>query len=777
MESAIRIFGIRHHGPGSARSVRRALDELKPDCVLLEGPPDAGDDVIALAAKKTMQPPVAILVHAADEPSRAVYYPFASFSPEWIAIQWSLKQKASLRFMDLPMAHRMAIDRQREESAKADVAKAIAAKGQAGADEDGDGDDSEHCVDLKAPLAASAPPIRRDPLGELAKAAGFDDGERWWEHAVELRGDTDAAGVFAAIRDAIAELRQADEPQPRDHEDSLREAWMRRTIREATKEDFRTIAVVCGAWHAPALDTEAIAKKDDGELLKGLPKLKTAATWVPWTYDRLCYASGYGAGVQSPGWYEHLFRHQHQTIESWLTRVARLLREKNIDCSSAHVIEAVRLSRALAGMRARPIPDLADIADATRAVFCFDSDLPMQLIARELMIGNRLGEVPEETPLVPLHQDLIRLQKSLRLKPEALEKTLELDLRNDTDRSRSFLLHRLNLLGVPWGTLDPNAATGKGTFKEIWALRWDPGFVVPLIEAGALGNTIELAAAAKLRLRADESNDLRVLAALLDDALLAELGAAAADLVKRIETVAAVAADVALLMETLPRLARVMRYGNVRQTDASMVREIIDGIVPRITVGLGGAVASLNDDAAVTMLGHVQSTHSAIELIESESHTKDWTDALRRIADQTAVHGLLRGRCVRLLLDASKIDRDEAARQMSLTLSRGTDPAQAAHWLEGFLAGSGLLLVHDPKLLAMVDTWVTAINGDVFTELLPLIRRTFSSFEKPERRQIGQALLQGKREAGAAISPGESDLHEGRAARSIPLLLKILGGR
>src|SRR3954471_9750305 len=111
MDDTTHIFGIRHHGPGSARSLRRALDALKPDCVLLEGPPDAGDDVLALAAKDTMQPPVAILVHATDEPSRAVYYPFAGFSPEWIAIQGALKHKATLRFMDLPMSRRMALDR------------------------------------------------------------------------------------------------------------------------------------------------------------------------------------------------------------------------------------------------------------------------------------------------------------------------------------------------------------------------------------------------------------------------------------------------------------------------------------------------------------------------------------------------------------------------------------------------------------------------------------------------------------------------------------------
>ena len=767
MDDALHIFGIRHHGPGSARSLGRALNELKPDCVLLEGPPDAGDDLLALAAKETMQPPVAILVHASDEPSRAVYYPFASFSPEWIAIQWALTHKTPLRFMDLPMSHRMAIDRQREEQAK--MALEAAAKAQA-SDEDDDADEAPH------PAAApSVPLLRRDPLGELAKAAGFDDGERWWEHAVELRGGDDATGVFDAIREAIAELWQSQEPLPREHEDSLREAWMRRTIRQAKQDGFKSIAIVCGAWHGPALDVDAVAKKDDDELLKGLLTIKTSATWVPWTHDRLCAASGYGAGVRSPGWYEHLFRHAHHTIESWLTRVARLLREKDIDCSSAHVIEAVRLSRTLAGMRARPIPDLADIADATRAVFCFDSDLPMQLIARELMIGNRLGEVPEETPLVPLQQDLIRLQKSLRLKPEALEKALELDLRNETDRNRSFLLHRLNLLSVPWGTREDRAAASKGTFKEAWTLRWDPGFVVPLIEAGALGNTLELAAAAKLRQRAAATNDLRALAALLDDALLAELGAAAADLVKQIENAAAVAADVALLMETLPRLARVMRYGNVRQADATMVREIINGIVPRVTVGLGVAVASLNDEAAQAMLGHVQATHAAIELVESEEHARDWNEALRRIADQPSVHGLIRGRCIRLLLDGAKIDRDEAFRQMSRTLSRGTEPAQAAHWLEGFLAGSGLLLVHDAKLLAMVDDWVTAINGDVFTELLPLLRRTFAAFEKPERRQIGQALI-ADRSTSASTTTIWADIDECRAARPLPLLLKILGG-
>ena len=130
----------------------------------------------------------------------------------------------------------------------------------------------------------------------------------------------------------MTELRLT-QTNPRDADETLREAWMRRTLREAKKEGFERIGVVCGAWHAPALDIDATPKKQDDETLANLPKKKTAATWVPWTYGHLTFASGYGAGIHSPGWYEHLWRRDAHIIESWMTRVAHLLREKEIDCS------------------------------------------------------------------------------------------------------------------------------------------------------------------------------------------------------------------------------------------------------------------------------------------------------------------------------------------------------------------------------------------------------------------------------------------------------------
>ncbi len=68
---AVHVFGIRHHGPGSARSLCQALQALQPDAILVEGPPDA-DVILPFVGHTDMQPPVSILVYDPQAPARAV---------------------------------------------------------------------------------------------------------------------------------------------------------------------------------------------------------------------------------------------------------------------------------------------------------------------------------------------------------------------------------------------------------------------------------------------------------------------------------------------------------------------------------------------------------------------------------------------------------------------------------------------------------------------------------------------------------------------------------
>ena len=89
-------------------------------------------------------------------------------------------------------------------------------------------------------------------------AAGYGDGEAWWNDQVEERGDGEQ--LFAAIAEAMTAL-QADTGE-HDAHDLLREAHMRQCLRAAKKEGFERIAVVCGAWHLPALQADVTAKAD-----------------------------------------------------------------------------------------------------------------------------------------------------------------------------------------------------------------------------------------------------------------------------------------------------------------------------------------------------------------------------------------------------------------------------------------------------------------------------------------------------------------------------------
>ncbi|MFN7947369.1 MAG: DUF5682 family protein [Blastocatellia bacterium] len=730
---SLHIFGIRHHGPGSARSLREALESLRPDAILVEGPPDAAD-VLPLLAHAEMRPPVALLIYVPDEPQRAVFYPFAVFSPEWQAIQYALHNSVTVRLMDLPVAHQFAASE----------------------------DESAIC-NLKSE-------IHTDPLGQLATAAGYGDGESWWSHVVEERRSSD--GVFAAIAEAMTTLRETATNDSR--RETQREAWMRQTIRAAQREGFERIAVVCGAWHAPAIDVtrqSAPSAKDDAALLKNLSKVKVSATWIPWTNGRLSYASGYGAGIASPGWYQHLWEQPDRTAIHWLAKVARLLRDEDLDASPASIIEAARLAETLAALRERTAPGLAELTEATQAVLCFGQDAPLRLIHDKLIVGETLGAVPEATPAVPLQQDVQREQKRLRLQAEATHRDLDLDLRKENDLERSHLLHRLSLLGIAWGQLQ-TGGSGKGTFHELWRLQWQPEFSVALIEAGRWGNTLREAATAFACHTADAATELPALTALLDHALLADLPAAVEHLMNRLHEQAAIASDTAHLMQALPPLARVMRYGNVRQTDVSMVAQVVAGLVARICIGLPGACASLSDEAAAVMFDHLVSVSGAIALLQNDEHQSAWRAVLKQMADQQGLHGLIAGRCCQMLLDAAAFDGAETAQRLSLALSTANEPAQAAAWIEGLLKGSGLILLHDDALWQALDEWVTGLDGEAFTQLLPLLRRTFSTFAAPERRQMGERVKSGSVKITAT---GSIDFDATRAETALPLVKQLLG--
>ncbi len=139
--SEVRIYGIRHHGPGSSRSLLEVLDSWQPDTVLIEGMPETPKRWVQHSGLVT---PVAAVFYPTAEPARATFAPFAEFSPEWVALHWALKRGVQVRFIDLAATYYFAKEWSQAEQ-------------------------------------------KLDPFAVLGEVAGYCDGEAWWDDQIESR--------------------------------------------------------------------------------------------------------------------------------------------------------------------------------------------------------------------------------------------------------------------------------------------------------------------------------------------------------------------------------------------------------------------------------------------------------------------------------------------------------------------------------------------------------------------------------------------------------------
>lgn len=766
----VEVFGIRHHGPGSARSLLAALEAYRPDAVLIEGPADA-DPQLRWAAAAGMEPPIALLAYAPDRPALSAFWPYAVFSPEWQALTWALRHEIHVAFCDLPASMTLAGAGRAEHGDE----QFELFDGDDEGEEDGPSTSSGHEEGSSGRTAA-----RHDPLAAMAEAAGYDDAERWWDDVIEAR--LDGSSPFPMLIEAMAELRTAlGQPGGREgRSEARREAYMRQTIRATLKAGYRRVAVVCGAWHAPVLTLPLPPATLDQRTLRGTPKRKVTLTWVPWTHQRLASATGYGAGITSPGWYHHLWSAPDKPIVRWLTKVAHSLRGKDLPVSSAHVIEAVRLAETLAVLRDRPLAGLAEVSEATRAVLCDGDEVAVRYVTDELVVGQALGAVDDGVPTVPLEADLNAQCRALRIKRDASAKIHDLDLRKDYDQRRSVLFHRLQLLGLDWIAPAESWVQSQGTFRETWESQWRPELSVALVEASLWGTTVESAASAKVG-EIVESGSLQDLTGAIEGCLLADLPAALGRLLGALAERAALDADVIHLMEALPPLVRAQRYGDVRGTDTQQLAVVAETLVVRICLQLPQAVGGIEEEHAATLRGTIDRVQQALGLLAAAGdHTQlrqRWFATLAQIIDRADVNGQLLGRMVRILHDAEQLD--DAADRVHRALSYGVEAAAKAAWVDGFFADGALLLIHDATLRRLLDDWVSSLAEQEFADVLPLVRRTLGTFSAPERQSIG-----GRITADSCTAPGldpgaEIDEHFDleRARPALDTVDLILGGR
>lgn len=714
-ESTIEIYGIRHHGPGSSRSLIEALQWQQPDCILVECPLDC-QDAFAQIGAKNLKPPLAILVYNSLKMQQAIYLPFAEFSPEWQAGIYAQKNSIPLLAIDLPYSLVFAMSDEEEE-------------------------------DL-VQLTALEKEISKDPLGYIASLAGYESGESWWDATFEHH--TVGKQAFEWIESLMTELRLTL-PSASESSNEMREAFMRQQIRNAVDAGYKNIAVVCGAWHVPALRRITDDKKN--KLSKSLKartpgsskSIKTESIWIPWTYERLALHSGYSAGVISPAWYELLLQDPSYLSVHWLAKAARLLRKHKWDVSAAHVLEASKLAEMLANIRNRPRVGLEELREAALTVLCEGNESRYIYIEEALIVGNRSGKIPAATIKLPLQSDFEQRVKTARLSKSLLTSdrdSKELDLRVASNQVASTLLHQLNLLEITWGKLLLPAKGRMGNFKESWSLKWKPDFIIQMIQQAMFGTTVREAAGNFTIHRIKRIKNVADLAQLLDKLLWADLPDIIPQLLRELDDLIADTQEVDNLLHTWITLMDIRQFGSVRAVDLDWLENVVDHLFPRICIMLPMQVRQMEADKLRTLGSHLERAQSIIFKSREQKFLDHWVRALRGILDLEGEAPYLQGKAARLLSEKQFLDEASLNNKFLLVFSQISETQFAIAWLDGFLAHNPGQIILRQGLWEPVQSWISEMGWGKFQSILPLLRKSFADLDASVRRRIWDKIIQ-----------------------------------
>lgn len=682
--STVRIFGIRHHGPGSTRRLLDALSDWHPDLILIELPADT-QPLIDTFDPSELIPPVAMLLYDPKEFVHAAYFPFAEFSPEWQALLYGNLQQIPCRAIDLPAG-----------------------------------------IFFKNKFDSRT--WSHHPFRKISEQTDFTDTEQWWDHFMEQQPST--AQLFHSIHELMTVLRENSPPS---EENEIRETYMIHEIQKAKKEGFQKIAVVCGAFHTPALQQHT----EKAPRIKKYKSTNTEAVWIPWSYERLTQEFAYGAGVRHPAWYDTLFRHGEIAHEYWVARCISLFREKGLQLSSATSIEILRLAKALQQIRGRRTPGLPELEDAfTSVAFEGRKDWKDQYFSL-LFIGHQTGDIKRDLFLLPLQKDFrnqIRSARLTRILEDTTPRQKNLDLRKNNHLRQSRFFYQTRFLNIPLATAHAPALGARGNFKEVWDIQWDPSSEWTLIQAGTYGTTIEDAARQKMIKAIKAAKEMEDLTEYLEEAFLCGFENVFKILEEKIIQIYSLSDSVNTLLESLKTLTFVDQYGDIRYETKPDLSGLIDRIGFRIAYLLPGAIDQLTSDEDKQLRNQLDHLHFILIHPFYPSLARYFEDTWLRILTRNTDTDYYHGTALKYAIDQNLVGKSFTDQQFARHLSTAS-PDDTLEWLQGLLSRHVLWIIYDHSFLQRLNQWLEDMEDRKFQANLPVLRKLFS-LARPEDKRL-----------------------------------------
>lgn len=737
------VLPVRHHSPACAWHVRRTLESLRPDVVLVEGPADAGPLIDPLLDSKTI-PPVAIYCHAVGKSASdlAFFYPFCTYSPEYVALRTGRATGAHVGFLDLP-SHWMA---------------SVVAE-----------------EDTRINLYADGELRHHDYIDELCRATRTRDFDELWDDLFEASGpDLDSQTFFTQVATYCRIAREHRDPTgPARRGDQVRETYMAEAIRSAAQSHRKVVAVVGGLHRTALLDR--LGQEPASLQPPAPPKDRHAAYLTIYGYPQLDRWGGYQSGMPAPEfqhWRWQSLEADDDASERWLNALARALKQRREPISTADVIAAGAMLRGLMRFRGHARATLDDLRDAATSAWLKQTDDAsrgaIQDTIRRWLVGSRVGKVSASAGRPPLVDDFYRQLRKHRIirKDDDLtslgSRTLALDIyRKPAHRSKSAFLHQLVELGSDFARREagPDFVHGFQTdrMRETWRLRWRPDVEAGLVEASIHGSTMAEAAANRLLDRSRDPHaprDSATAVGCLTSALLMELPSLADEFLDQV--VGAVDSEplFANAAKALAGLINLVRYRTILGARRfPKVAELVGHAFRRAVwlldslPGLAPPTASSEEELpseTSAIRGLVLLRHCAMMTDLEGIDAELFLDRIEAVRPRLGRLPGLEGAALGLLRQFGRVDPDAMAAAIRAAVDNtlvgpGTP---LGDFLRGLFALRRHAMTEEPTLLAAIHDCLSALSEERFLQALPNLRLAFTIFTPREVHRLVHRLHQ-----------------------------------
>ena len=217
----------------------------------------------------------------------------------------------------------------------------------------------------------------------------------------------------------------------------------------------------------------------------------------------------------------------------------------------------------------------------------------------------------------------------------------------------------------------------------------------------------------------------------------------------------------------------MLRYGTARRLPEDALRSLILSISVEINAGVRMGSRRLDEETTAARIAAMEAYDEALRLFGDDGLTSSWRNELGKVVDDDQVTSSIAGLSLRRLHDVVAWEPERVAAEFSRhTGSR--QPKESGAFLEGFLRGGSEVLLQDEPLLQLLDAWLCELSETDFTDSLPLLRRSMSSFDTVARRRVLEKVQRGRQQGTSAASHLAPESNPAFDA-ALPLLYKILG--